>query len=102
MIYCYDDLIFSFMRIFVNIHRTHRQFTDGRERIPVEGQTIGECLYALIEHYPGLEKILFDQNKELRNHFEIYLNMESAYPNELKKVVSDGDEIYITALLAGG
>jgi len=90
------------MSIFVNIHRTHRQLTNGHERIPVEGKTIGECLEALIELYPGLAKVLLNQNKELRNHFEIYLNMESAYPDELKKLVSDGDEIYITALLAGG
>lgn len=90
------------MSIYVNIHRTHRQLTNGHERIPVEGRTIGECLEALIGHYPGLAKVLFNQNKDLRGHLEIYLNMESAYPDELKKKVSDGDEIYITALLSGG
>jgi len=90
------------MSIFVNIHRTHRQYTNGRDRIPVQGQTIGECLEALSDNYPGLAKVLFYQNGGLRHHFEIYLNMESAYPDELKKAVSDGDEIHITALLAGG
>lgn len=90
------------MSIFVNIHRTHRQFTQGREQVAVEGRTIGECLKALVDRYPGLAKTLFYQNGQLRNHFEIYLNAESAFPDELKKPVSDGDEITITALLAGG
>jgi molybdopterin converting factor small subunit len=90
------------MSVYVNIHRTHRTYTDGFDRVSVEGQTVGECIKALIQQYPGLRTILFSQNGALRNHFEIYLNAESAYPDELKKAVSDGDEIHITALLAGG
>jgi hypothetical protein len=30
------------------------------------------------------------------------LNAKSAYPDELNKQVKDGDEIYLTLLLAGG
>ena len=90
------------MSIFVNIHRTHRQYTEGREQIEVEGRTVGECLKALVDRYPGLSHTLFYKNGHLRNHFEIYLNAESAFPGELKKQVADGDEITIAALLAGG
>ena len=90
------------MSIFLNIHRTHRQFTQGLERIEVDGRTVGECLKVLVDRYPDLSSILFYDNGQLRNHFEIYLNAESAFPDELRKPVSDGDEITITALLAGG
>ncbi len=90
------------MSIIVNIHRTHRTYTDGLDRVSVEGQTVGDCLKALIQQYPGLQTILFSQKGVLRNHFEIYVNAESAYPDELKKPVADGDEIHITAILAGG
>ncbi|MBW2634730.1 MAG: MoaD/ThiS family protein [Deltaproteobacteria bacterium] len=90
------------MGIHVNIHRTHRQFTQGRDRIEVQGRTVGECLDALIDQYPGIANVLFYKYGGLRNHVEIYLNADSAYPDELKKPVSDGDEITITALLAGG
>ena len=90
------------MSIFVNIHRTHRQYTGGREQIEVAGRTVGECLQALVDRYPELSLTLFYKDGRLRNHFEIYLNAESAFPDELKKPVADGDEITITALLAGG
>ena len=90
------------MSIFVNIHRTHRQFTGGREQIEVKGRTIGECLADLVNRYPRLSNTLFTKNGQLRSHFEIYLNAESAFPDELKRPVADGDEITLTALLAGG
>ena len=90
------------MAIRINIHRTHRQFTRGLDSIDVQGATVGECLNALVGLYPGISQVLFYRNGGLRNHVEIYLNAESAYPDELAKAVSDGDEITITALLAGG
>jgi len=90
------------MSVYVNIHRTHRTYTDGLDRVIVAGQTVGDCLKALVHNYPDLDKILFAQDGTLRNHFEIYVNAQSAYPDELKKKVSDGDEIHIIALLAGG
>lgn len=90
------------MSIHINIHRTHRQFTQGRDRIEVQGDSVGECLDALVDQYPGIADVLFYTSGGLRNHVEIYLNADSAYPDELKRRVSDGDEISITVLLAGG
>ena len=90
------------MSILVNIHRTHRQHTDGRDQIKVEGRTVGECINSLTNRYPGISTALFDKSGGLRRHIEIYVNAESTYPDELIKTVSDGDEIHITMLLAGG
>ena len=90
------------MSITLNIHKTHRQYTGGQETVAVEGGTIGECLAALINRFPEMDGALFDAKGTLKNQIEIYLNMESAYPDELKRKVSPGDEIYITVMLAGG
>jgi molybdopterin converting factor small subunit len=86
----------------VHIHKTHRQYTKGMEVVEVEGATVGECLKDLVGRFPGMEKEIFSKKGDLRNIIEIYINMESAYPNELAKPVKDGDEIYITFMLAGG
>jgi molybdopterin converting factor small subunit len=86
----------------VHIHKTHRQYTNGTEAVEVEGSTVGECLKHLVGQFPGIGKELFGKKGDLRNIIEIYINLESAYPDELAKPVKDGDEIYITFMLAGG
>jgi molybdopterin converting factor small subunit len=86
----------------VNLHQTLRQFTNGQEMIEVHGNTVGECLKNLVKKYPAMESSIFANNGKLSNVVEIYLNLQSAYPNELAKPVKDGDEIHVTMMLAGG
>ena len=90
------------MAININLHKTHREYAGGRETVTVNGTTVGACIDDLLRQYPGLRERLFDQKGKLRNFIEIYLNNESAYPDELKRVTQDGDEIHIVILLAGG
>jgi molybdopterin converting factor small subunit len=90
------------MTVKINLHKTHRQYTDGLEIIDANGTTVGACLNELVRRFPAMEKGLFDDNGKLRNNVEIYVNMESAYPDELAKSVKDGDEIHITLILTGG
>jgi molybdopterin converting factor small subunit len=86
----------------VNIHRTHRSYTDGLEVVEVEGRTVGDCLEHLVQQYPGMKEGLFDKKGKLLNVVEVYVNNESAYPEELAKSVKDGDEIHLILMLAGG
>jgi molybdopterin converting factor small subunit len=88
--------------IKVHIHKTHRQFTDGQEIVEVEGRNVGECLKQVVQKYPTMKESLFDKKGRLLNVIEVYVNMESAYPEELAKKVKGGDEIHITMMLAGG
>jgi len=88
--------------VLLNIHKTHRSLTDNRHVVEVDGDTVGSCLQHLIQQYPGMKEKLFDKQGKLLAIIEIYLNMESAYPDELKKPVRSGDEIHVTVLLAGG
>ena len=90
------------MAVRVHIHTSHRQFTNGLEVVPVEGNTVGECLNQLIRQFPGMEKALFAKNDKLLNIVEVYVNHTTAYPNELIKPVKDGDEIHLVLMLAGG
>ena len=90
------------MGVKINIHKTQRQYTDGQEAVEVQGKTVGECLKALIQKFPPIKESLFDGKGKLLSVVEIYVNMQSAYPDELAKPVKDGDEIHITLMLAGG
>ncbi len=90
------------MSVKINLHKTHRPFADGLEMVEVDGSTVGECLGALVERFPEMEEKLFAKKGKLHDVIEIYLNLESAYPDELTRPVKDGDEIYATIILAGG
>ncbi len=90
------------MGVKINIHKTHRDLADGLDIVEVEGQNVGDCLSQLIGQFPGFQEVLFAKSGKLQNWIEIYVNMESAYPEELAKPVKDGDEIHITIMLSGG
>lgn len=90
------------MAVKVHLHLTLRQFTNGQEIIDADGTTVGECLKNVVKKYPGMEFSIFGKNGKLSNIVEIYVNLQSAYPNELAKQVKDGDEIHVTMMLAGG
>jgi molybdopterin converting factor small subunit len=90
------------MSIQLTLHKTHRQYTGGIETVDVDGSTVGECLRNLTRRFPRLGSVLFDKSGNLHHLIEIYVNMESAYPDELAKPVAPGDEIHVTLLLSGG
>jgi molybdopterin converting factor small subunit len=90
------------MSVKVHLHLTLRQHTNGQEIVEAEGATVGECLKDIIKRFPAMESALFDKKGKLNNIVEIYLNLQSAYPDELAKRVKDGDEIHVTLMLSGG
>ena len=90
------------MSIKVHVHSSHRIYTDDKEIIEVEGTTVEECLRDLADKYPIMEDEIFYANGKLNELYEIWINSESAYPNELEKEVKDGDDIFITLMLSGG
>jgi len=90
------------MSIKINIHKTHRQFTNGLDIVEVDGNTVGACLDNLVRQFPDMGKVLFNKKNKLVNVIEIYVNLKSAYPDELARQVKDGDNIHITLMIAGG
>ena len=90
------------MAVYVHVHTTHTQFTDGLEVVATEGKTVGECLNQLVAQFPGMEKALFARKDKLLNTVEIYVNNASAYPDELGKAVEDDNNIHLFVMLAGG
>jgi molybdopterin converting factor small subunit len=88
--------------IKIHIHPTLRRVAKGTEVVEVKGSKVGECLHDLIRQFPDIRQSLFDSKGALLPAIEIYLNMESTYPDELLKPTKDGDEIYITMQLVGG
>ena len=91
------------MSIKIHIHPNLFGFTNDEESAEVNGSSVGECLKHLVRQFPGLDRGLFDKrNGRLLPIFDIWVNNESAYPEELAKPVKNGDEIYITTVIGDG
>lgn len=90
------------MSIKVNIPYFLQHLTNNVEVAEVNGTTVGECLKHLVEQFPLIEERLFDEQGKLPIYFNIYVNGESVYPEELTKPVKDGDELHIAFLIGGG
>ena len=79
-----------------------QQFTNHRDSVEVDGNTVGECLDHLVKQFPGMEQGIFDKQGQLLNYVYFFINGKAIYPTDLAKPVSDGDELTIALLLAGG
>lgn len=79
-----------------------RHLSGGNAVVEVSGDTVGKCIDDLIEKYPTIKEKIFDKKGVLLNYIDIYVNLDSAYPEELRKKVEDGDEITIALMLCGG
>ena len=90
------------MSIKVNINPLLFQYTNDKDMVEVNGETVGQCIDHLVEQFPGMKQVLFAKNGKLLSYVDIYVNKESAYPEELAKQVKDGDELHIAFTIAGG
>ncbi len=90
------------MSIKINIHPILYHFTNDQDVVEVNGSTVGECLEQLAAQFPEIRQGLFDKDGKMLNYVDIYVNGDSAYPEELAKPVKDGDELHIVLAISGG
>ena len=89
----------------IMMHYPHlKELANNRDMVEVNGLTIGQCLDDLVNQFPDIKTRIFDERGKLLNFISIYQNKESLHdePDPLAKPVSDGDEIAIILLIAGG
>lgn len=90
------------MKVKVNCQYFLLHLTDDHDEIEVEGGTVRECLERVVSLYPKVRKWLFREDGELANFIDIFVNLESTFPNQLSDPVKEGDEIYIVMMHTAG
>jgi molybdopterin synthase sulfur carrier subunit len=91
------------MTVSVYIPSTFRRLTDDQEHVEVEGGCISEVLDSLEAAYPGFGELVFDQDRKIPRHVNIYLNNQEIHElNGADTPVSDGDQVAVIPALAGG
>ena len=90
------------MSIKVEISSIFARYTNNQREAKVEGSTVGECINDLVTQFPDLKKLILNKHGNLSHAFDVYVNGESAYPQEMAKPVKDGDKLNIVLLIHGG
>lgn len=91
------------MAVEVRVPAILQSAVGGQKVVKVEGQTVGEILDRLEQQFPGIKKLLLDEDGEIRRHINIYLNDEDVrFLQRLDTPIRDGDVLSILPALAGG
>jgi sulfur-carrier protein len=80
-------------------------FTNGERQIPVDSKstTVEEALRELWKLHVGLRDRVVNEQGQLRQHVNIFLNNENVRRlDSLQTTVKDGDEITILPSVSGG
>jgi molybdopterin converting factor small subunit len=76
--------------------------TAGRASVEVEGLTVGECIRAVGERYPGFSEQIFDAQGRVHRFVTLFVNGDEIDRSALATRVGGHDEIRILAAIAGG
>ena len=91
------------MSVEVRVPTPLRRLTDGQDRVAVDGQSLSEIVDALEGQYPGMKDRLCDEQGELRNFVNVYVNGEDVrFLEGLNTETKSGDEISVVPAVAGG
>ncbi len=91
------------MSITVRIPTPLRRVTNGEDKVTVEGSNLNEIIGSLDGQYPGIKARICDDNGDLRNFVNVYLNGEDVrFLEGLETSTKTGDEISIVPAVAGG
>ena len=91
------------MAISVYIPSPFRRLTANREYVDVEGRNVGEVLDAVEARFPGFGDLVYDRERRVPTHINIYLNNQEIHDLDgIATVVADGDQVAVIPALAGG
>jgi len=91
------------MSIMVRIPTPLRRVTNGQDKVQVNGDSVGAIIGDLDSQFPGLKERLCDEQGELRNFVNIYVNGEDVrFLDGINSATAEWDEISIVPAVAGG
>ncbi len=91
------------MAITVRIPTPLRRVTDGQDKVDTEGETLRQLIDSMEGQYPGIKERLCDEDGNLRNFVNVYVNGEDVrFLDGIDSTTGDGDEVSIVPAVAGG
>ncbi len=80
-----------------------RHLTGNQDEVELSGDSVGEVINGLVRRFPELKRHLFNDQGQVRNFVNIYVNDEDVrYLQEDQTPVKEGDVLSIVPSIAGG
>ena len=91
------------MSVTVRIPTPLRRLTNGQDKVAAEGESLDEVIAFLEGQFTGIKARLCDDEGELRNFVNVYVNGEDVrFLDGLGTATKSGDEISVVPAVAGG
>jgi len=91
------------MSVILLLPTALRSFVDYQSELEVEATTVGQAIKALADEYPDVSHHLYDQNGELREFINVYLESENIKSLQgLDTKVEENANIMLVPAIAGG
>lgn len=91
------------MAVKILIPTPLRLYTDKKDAVLLEGSTVGEILQQLTRRHTALKKHLYNEQGNLRNFVNVYINDEDIrFLQKEATPVTDNDVVSIIPSIAGG
>jgi molybdopterin synthase sulfur carrier subunit len=91
------------MTVSVRIPTPLRKYTQGKEEIHIQAETVRTLLDQLETSHPGIRENLCDEDGRFRRFVNVYKNGEDIrYLQQEDTPLAAGDELSIVPAIAGG
>lgn len=91
------------MSATIEIPTAFRRFTDGAAKVDCSAATIAEALTQLVARYPALSRHVRDEQGQIRQFLNVYLNEEDIrFLGGESCSLKDGDRVLLVPSIAGG
>ncbi|UTV29068.1 molybdopterin-synthase adenylyltransferase MoeB [Photobacterium atrarenae] len=91
------------MKALIKVPSPLRRFTQQKSQVEVEAATVFEAITQLCEQHPELELQLFDEQGQLRNFVNLFLDrVDIKQQDGLSTSLHEGCELRIVPAIAGG
>jgi sulfur-carrier protein len=91
------------MAITIEIPTAFRRFTEGAPKLDSRATTVAEALNELVTRFPGLSRHVRDEQGQIRQFINVYLNEEDIrFLGGEACALKDGDKVLLVPSIAGG
>ena len=91
------------MAVTIEIPTAFRRFTEGAPKVDSGATTVAEALNELVAKFPALSKHVRDEQGQIRQFLNVYLNEEDIrFLGGEASALKDGDRLLLVPSIAGG